>query len=82
MSGPLDDRVVLITGAGAGEAWFKGRTHLYYEGLSDAELAPFYSDDGYFRSGDILRRRDDGRYEFVTRIKDLIKVGGENIVWC
>lgn len=69
----------VIEGAGAGEAWFRGRTHLVYEGLTAAERAPFYSDDGYFRSGDILRRRDDGRYEFVTRIKDLIKVGGENV---
>lgn len=68
-----------IIGTGTGEALFKGRQHLTYEGLSEEELAQFYTDDGYFRTGDVLRRRDDGRYEFVTRVKDLIKVGGENV---
>lgn len=68
-----------VKGSGAGEAWFKGRIHLAYEGVSDAEKRQFYSEDGYFRSGDVLRRRPDGNYEFVTRVKDLIKVGGENV---
>ncbi len=68
-----------VIGPGIGEAWFKGRTHLHYEGLSEEELKRFYSDDGYFLTGDVLKRREDGRYEFVTRIKDLIKVGGENV---
>ena len=68
-----------VTGTGTGEALFKGRTHLTYEGMSDDELAQFYTDDGYFRTGDVLHRRADGRYEFVTRVKDLIKVGGENV---
>ncbi|MEE8568751.1 MAG: fatty acid--CoA ligase family protein, partial [Anaerolineales bacterium] len=69
----------VVPGVGTGEAWFKGRTHLTYEGLSAEELDQFYSPDGYFKTGDILHRRADGRYEFVTRIKDLIKVGGENV---
>jgi fatty-acyl-CoA synthase len=68
-----------VIGPGTGEACFKGRTHLNYEGLSAEELKGFYSEDGYFLTGDVLTRRDDGRYEFVTRIKDLIKVGGENV---
>jgi fatty-acyl-CoA synthase len=68
-----------IVGEGTGEAWFKGRTHLTYEGLTPEELAQFYTPDGYFRTGDVLHRRQDGRYEFVTRTKDLIKVGGENV---
>ncbi|MDP6705492.1 MAG: fatty acid--CoA ligase family protein, partial [Alphaproteobacteria bacterium] len=69
----------VVDGVGAGEAWFRGRTHLAYEGLSEAESRQFYSPDGFFKTGDVLRRRADGRYEFVTRIKDLIKVGGENL---
>ena len=39
----------------------------------------FYAPDGFFKTGDVFHRRSDGRYEFVTRVKDLIKVGGENV---
>ncbi len=73
------DSEEVVEGVGEGEAWFRGRTHITYEGLTTEELAQFYSEDGWFRTGDVLRRRDDGRYEFVTRTKDLIKVGGENV---
>ena len=68
-----------IEGEGEGEVWFKGRTHLTYFEMLSAQLQQFYSSDGYYRTGDVLKRRADGRYEFVTRIKDLIKVGGENV---
>lgn len=68
-----------VVGVGTGEALFKGRIHIAYEGVSDDERQQFYSEDGYFRSGDVLSRRPDGNYEFVTRVKDLIKVGGENV---
>ena len=34
---------------------------------------------GWFRSGDMFRRRADGRYDYVDRRKYLIKSGGENI---
>ena len=68
-----------IQGQGKGEAWFKGRTHLTYFEMPSTQLEQFYSEDGYYRTGDILERRADDRYEFVTRIKDLIKVGGENV---
>ncbi|MFP6780113.1 MAG: class I adenylate-forming enzyme family protein [Gammaproteobacteria bacterium] len=68
-----------VAGMGSGEAWFKGRTHLTYFGMPAEQLQTFYSEDGYYRTGDVINRRSDGRYEFVTRIKDLIKVGGENV---
>ncbi len=35
--------------------------------------------DGWFRTGDMFRRRDDGRFDYVDRRKYLIKSGGENI---
>jgi len=35
--------------------------------------------NGWFRTGDIFRRHDDGTYSFLNRRKYLIKSGGENI---
>lgn len=49
-----------------------------YEGMSEEDRTQFFDDQGYYHTGDVLRKRPDGRYEFVTRARDLIKVGGEN----
>ncbi len=68
-----------IAGEGTGEAWFKGRIILDYEGVSAADRARLFTPDGWLRTGDVLHRRADGRFEFVTRVKDLLKVGGENV---
>jgi fatty-acyl-CoA synthase len=36
-------------------------------------------DDGWFHSGDLARRREDGCFDVVGRSKDMIISGGENI---
>ena len=51
---------------------------LRYHGMDDAEWHRYVDDEGWFRTGDMLRERPDGYYEYVVRIKDMIKVGGEN----
>jgi fatty-acyl-CoA synthase len=63
----------------AGELLVKGRRLIEYSAMPAAEQARFYDADGWFRTGDLLRQRSDGRYQFVGRIKDLIKVSGENV---
>ena len=48
----------------------------YYRPEDDANEARF-TDDGWFRTGDVARISSRGVLEIVDRIKDLIKSGGE-----
>ena len=64
-----------------GEALVRGRApHVIFEGYFDnpgANAASFK--DGWFRTGDLLRRDPDGDYYFVDRKKDSIRSKGRNI---
>jgi fatty-acyl-CoA synthase len=35
--------------------------------------------DGWYHSGDLLERDEDGRFRFHSRLSDVLKVGGENV---
>jgi fatty-acyl-CoA synthase len=62
-----------------GELLFRGVSRFlgYYR---DAEAtAECIDDDGWFHSGDIIRQDEDGRITFLSRLKDMLKVGGENV---
>lgn len=62
-----------------GELLFRGRSRFlgYYR---DPEVTAERIDgDGWFHSGDIIRQDVDGRITFLSRLKDMLKVGGENV---
>ena len=44
-----------------------------------AATAAAYTPDGWFRTGDRVRRDPDGTLSFVERDKDVLKVAGENV---
>ena len=75
----MEGRSAEVAGADRFEADRIMRLLAWRGGLTEEELNQFYAPDGFFKTGDVFHRRADGRYEFVTRIKDLIKVGGENV---
>jgi fatty-acyl-CoA synthase len=62
-----------------GELLVRGHLVLkeYYKVVEETKKA--IDNDGWFHTGDLLRERDDGYFEFVGRIKDMIKSGGENV---
>jgi len=50
---------------------------LGYLGRPDLTAAAL--DDGWLRTGDLVRRADDGYFHLVDRAKDMIITGGENV---
>jgi fatty-acyl-CoA synthase len=63
----------------AGEMLFRGRWRIseyYGDPVGTAEAIDA---DGWFHSGDLARRDEQGRLMFLSRIKDMLKVGGENV---
>lgn len=64
---------------GTGEAWFRGLgCFLGYH--NDPEYTASVIDaDGWFHSGDLLRDAGGSRIAFAGRVKDMLKVGGENV---
>jgi fatty-acyl-CoA synthase len=49
----------------------------YWE--DEAATAAAFTDDGWFRSGDIATRDEDGYLYIVDRVKDMFISGGENV---
>jgi len=64
------------------ELWMRGTRGIqlfleYYD--NDEANAKAFTDDGWLRTGDIVRMGDDGNYFYCDRDKDALKVGGENV---
>lgn len=70
---------VLSDQRGPGELQIKGPTVFkgYWNNPGLTERA--FTSDGWLRTGDIIRRDDDGFVYFEGRSKDMIKTGGENV---
>jgi len=62
-----------------GELLMRGPTRFarYHDDPEQTALA--IDADGWFHSGDLGRVDPDGRVAFVGRLKDMLKVGGENV---
>ena len=43
------------------------------------ETAAAYTEDGWFKTGDMAEYREDGYLRLLGRYKDMLKVGGENV---
>lgn len=62
-----------------GELWTRGpHVMVGYDGEEEATRAAI-TQDGWLRTGDLAIQREDGAFEIVGRIKELIIRGGENI---
>ncbi|MDO8389751.1 MAG: AMP-binding protein [Actinomycetota bacterium] len=77
----LDDDGGEVAEGEAGELWVRPPERplitLGYLGRDDLTATAIV--DGWYRTGDALRRQPNGSFEFVDRIKDTIRRLGENI---
>jgi fatty-acyl-CoA synthase len=62
-----------------GELWYRGP--MAFDGyFRDPETtASAFDERGFFKTGDVAHMDADGRVTFVNRVKDMLKVGGENV---
>jgi len=69
----------------AGEVWMKPRAdQVMFDGYlgADGPMAPTresWTEDGWYRTGDLLAWTDDGELAFIGRHRDAIRKGGEMI---
>ncbi|TDB85115.1 long-chain fatty acid--CoA ligase [Actinomadura sp. KC216] len=74
----IDDEWKVIEGEGPGEIAIRGHNIMKgYYGRPDATAAAIQ--DGWFRTGDVARRDDEGYYYIIDRSKDMIIRGGYNV---
>jgi non-ribosomal peptide synthetase component E (peptide arylation enzyme) len=78
-----DVRIVRLDGQAAGpdeEGEVRVRGPMVFHGYTDPTLTnEAFDEDGYFRTGDLGKIRDDGHLTLTGRLKDVIVRKGENI---
>ncbi|MDE0911638.1 MAG: AMP-binding protein, partial [Myxococcota bacterium] len=65
-----------------GELWIRGRRGVqlfleYYDNEEAMEKA--FTEDGWFKTGDMVMLGEEGNFFYKDRDKDALKVGGENV---
>ncbi len=79
----IDVRLVPVEGGpeGSGELQVRPRVPGYFMSgyLDPAQTAAATSEQGWYRTRDLLARRGDGYYRFVGRTTDAIRRRGENV---
>ena len=74
----VDDQGREVPDGSVGELWAK--TPILMQGYyKDPQQTADAMHDGWFKTGDLVRRDADGYYYFVARKKDIIRRRGENI---
>jgi acyl-CoA synthetase (AMP-forming)/AMP-acid ligase II len=63
----------------AGEIQARSRYNLLGYWRNPAATDAAFTEDGFFRTGDLGVRRADGRYRIVGRLKEMFKSGGYNV---
>lgn len=62
-----------------GEFLHRGVSRMAYYHADPETTAERIDGEGWFHTGDLVRRDAVGRFTFVSRLKDMLKVGGENV---
>ncbi|SFJ51538.1 o-succinylbenzoate--CoA ligase [Thermoflavimicrobium dichotomicum] len=74
----MDGRVEVTEPEKVGEIWIRGG-HLFGCYWNNPEATQAALQNGWFRTGDLGKRDQDGYYYIVGRQKDMIITGGENV---
>jgi mycobactin salicyl-AMP ligase len=75
----VDDAGVPVPDGVEGELLVRGPYTINGYFRADGDNARSFDPDGFYRSGDLVRRRADGYLEVTGRVKDVIHRGGETV---
>lgn len=75
----VDERGVELSNGEVGEALFRSQSVMegYYG--QDGSADNVFTDDGWLCTGDLMMRDDKGCFYLLSRKKDVVKSGGENV---
>ncbi len=69
----------LLAPPAVGELWYRGPNAFDGYFRDPETTADVFDERGFFRTGDVASMDAEGRVTFVSRVKDMLKVGGENV---